>query len=128
MGSGALHVSYVVPSPPPQSNPYFKKKLNNRIDLHYHHSTLSTFIRADFADNEQIEELLAWTHPHLESPSESTAPSDVVFTEAENAAMLRLPRKECKCLSFYLQKQLERSLSFLTIKTSPHPKKHTTST
>ncbi|KAI9508836.1 SHQ1-domain-containing protein [Russula earlei] len=44
---------------------------------------------ADYADNEQMEELLAWTHPHLESPSTS-----VVFTEAENAAMLRLPRKE----------------------------------
>lgn len=49
------------------------------------------FFRADFADNEQLEELIAWTHPHLESPSTT----GVVFTEAENATMLRLPRKEC---------------------------------
>jgi len=48
-------------------------------------------IRADFADNEQIEELIVWTHPHLESSSTTS----VVFTEAENATMLRLPRKEC---------------------------------
>ncbi|KAH9967827.1 SHQ1-domain-containing protein [Russula dissimulans] len=47
------------------------------------------YYTADYADNEQIEELVAWTHPHLESPS-----TRVVFTEAENAAMLRLPRKE----------------------------------
>jgi protein SHQ1 len=48
------------------------------------------FIRADFSDNEQIEDLIAWTHPHLESLS-----TPVLFTEAENATMLRLPRKEC---------------------------------
>jgi hypothetical protein len=54
------------------------------------------FIRADFADNEQIEELLAWTHPHLGSSSAAPSPNAVIFTEAENLAMLRLPRKECK--------------------------------
>ncbi|KAI9457808.1 SHQ1-domain-containing protein [Lactarius psammicola] len=47
---------------------------------------------ADFADSEQIEELLAWTHPYLD-PSASSV-GDVVFTEAENATMLRLPRRE----------------------------------
>lgn len=86
MGSGTLHVRRT-----------FFPKVTIK-SLHY----LSCFIRADFADNEQIEELLAWTHPHLESPS--AAPSSVVFTEAENAAMLRLPRKECKCISSYFQK------------------------
>ena len=106
MGSGALHVSYVVPFPSPQNNQISRKQNNNHTDLQYRSSTLSTFIRADFADNEQIEELLAWTHPHLESPSDSTAPSDVVFTEAENAAMLRLPRKECKCLPFIFRNSL----------------------
>ncbi|KAI0303359.1 SHQ1 protein-domain-containing protein [Multifurca ochricompacta] len=45
---------------------------------------------ADFADDDQIEELLAWMHPHLEPPSANI----VIFTEAENAAMLRLHRKE----------------------------------
>jgi protein SHQ1 len=49
--------------------------------------------RADFADSEQIEELLAWTHPYLDPSSSSVG--DVVFTEAENATMLRLPRREC---------------------------------
>jgi hypothetical protein len=49
--------------------------------------------RADFADTEQIDQLLEWTHPHLdENAAHATITS---FTEAENAAMLRLPRKEC---------------------------------
>lgn len=47
--------------------------------------------RADYADSEQIEELLTWTHPYLSS----SAGDVVVFTEAENATMLRLPRREC---------------------------------
>lgn len=47
---------------------------------------------ADFADSEQIEQLLAWTHPYLDPSSFSVG--DVVFTEAENATMLRLPRRE----------------------------------
>jgi hypothetical protein len=64
--------------------------------LHHRLSTHPTLIRADFADNEQIEELLAWTHPHLESSSTTPSPNAVIFTEAENLAMLRLPRKECK--------------------------------
>lgn len=58
--------------------------------------TLRLLNRADFADSEQIEELLAWTHPYLD-PSSSVG--DVVFTDAENATMLRLPRRECTYLS-----------------------------
>jgi protein SHQ1 len=53
-------------------------------------------LRADFADSEQIEELLAWTHPYLSSSAD-----EVVFTEAENATMLRLPRRECTCTYRY---------------------------
>jgi protein SHQ1 len=64
--------------------------------LHHRLILPSTLIRADFADNEQIEELLAWTHPHLESSSAAPSPNAIIFTEAENLAMLRLPRKECK--------------------------------
>lgn len=60
------------------------------------HHLAPTFIRADFADHEQIEELLTWTHPHLESSPTAPGPYAVIFTEAENLAMLRLPRKECK--------------------------------
>ncbi|KAI0255359.1 SHQ1 protein-domain-containing protein [Lactifluus subvellereus] len=63
------------------------------------------YYMADFADAEQIEELLAWTHPHLES----AAP--VIFTEAENAAMLRLPRKE------YLASPRETRDIYLTLLT-----------
>jgi hypothetical protein len=43
-----------------------------------------------------IEELLAWTHSHLESSSAAPSPNAVNFTEAKNLAMLHLPRKECK--------------------------------
>lgn len=46
--------------------------------------------RADYVDDEYIQELLHWRHPH-------TAPAeDFHYTEQENAAMLRLPRKECE--------------------------------
>jgi hypothetical protein len=87
MGSGALHVR----------RPSNGKKIGIPCSLHHRLSTHPTFIRADFADNEQIEELLAWTHPHLESSSSAAPrPNAVIFTEAENLAMLRLPRKECK--------------------------------
>ena len=49
----------------------------------------SFFCRADFADDEYIQELIRWTHPH-------TIPQvDFQYTESENMAMLRLPRKEC---------------------------------
>jgi hypothetical protein len=74
-------------------------------------------IRADFADNEQIEELLAWTHPHLESSSSAApSPNAVIFTEAENLAMLRLPRKECKnayTISFISMMTTTNSNNFL---------------
>jgi len=63
-------------------------------------------------DNEQIEELLAWTHPHLESSSlAAPSPNAVIFTEAENLAMLRLPRKE------YLASPQETHNLYLTLLT-----------
>lgn len=46
--------------------------------------------RADYADDSYIQELLHWTHPHLHP-----TPADVEFTDAEQLAMLNLPRREC---------------------------------
>ena len=46
--------------------------------------------RADYMDDEYIQELLVWEDPELVGDSEC------VFTESENAKMLNLPRKECK--------------------------------
>ncbi|KAG6831306.1 hypothetical protein H0H92_011513 [Tricholoma furcatifolium] len=46
------------------------------------------YYMADYADDEYIRELLTWKHPHTDH-SESFQ-----YTEEENAAMLRLPRKE----------------------------------
>ncbi|KAH9039407.1 SHQ1-domain-containing protein [Lactarius hengduanensis] len=63
---------------------------------------------ADFADSEQIEELLAWTHPYLD-PSSSVG--DVVFTEGENATMLCLPRRE------YIASPQETRALYLTLVT-----------
>ncbi|KAH9057090.1 SHQ1-domain-containing protein [Lactarius deliciosus] len=63
---------------------------------------------ADFADSEQIEELLAWTHPYLD-PSSSAG--DIVFTEGENATMLRLPRRE------YIASPQETRALYLTLAT-----------
>ncbi|KAH9001776.1 SHQ1-domain-containing protein [Lactarius akahatsu] len=63
---------------------------------------------ADFADSEQIEELLAWTHPYLAS---SSSVGDVVFTDGENATMLRLPRRE------YIASPQETRALYLTLVT-----------
>ncbi|KIP01723.1 hypothetical protein PHLGIDRAFT_123107 [Phlebiopsis gigantea 11061_1 CR5-6] len=43
---------------------------------------------ADFADDDYIQELIRWTHPH------TVAQTDFAYTEEENLVMLRLPRKE----------------------------------
>ena len=53
--------------------------------------TLSRFLqlfRADYADDEYIQELIAW-----EDPANSSV---VVYTEDEKMEMLGLPRKECR--------------------------------
>ena len=59
--------------------------------LHFVNHML-TASRADYADDEYIQELIHWTHPF------SDLPSDFQFTEQENLAMLKLPRKECEHL------------------------------
>ena len=41
-----------------------------------------------------IQEILDWEHPYLVDNG------DVLFTEGENMAMLRLPRKECELTEF----------------------------
>ncbi|KAI0361895.1 SHQ1-domain-containing protein [Trametes cingulata] len=43
---------------------------------------------ADYADDEYIQELIAWPNPHL------TSSDAFQYTEEENLTMLRLPRKE----------------------------------
>ncbi|KAI0781128.1 SHQ1-domain-containing protein [Trametes elegans] len=43
---------------------------------------------ADYADDEYIQELIAWPNPH------ATGTEDFQYTEKENLTMLRLPRKE----------------------------------
>jgi hypothetical protein len=83
--------------------------LQNRL------STPPAFNRADYADSEQIEDLLSWTHPHLESSFDSGPPGPkvVTFTESENAAMLRLPRKECKTqISFHFHDDKKLNFCF----------------
>lgn len=43
-------------------------------------------------DDEYIQELIAWTHPHISDQN------PFQYTDKENMAMLRLPRKECSSL------------------------------
>ncbi|CDO70721.1 hypothetical protein BN946_scf184798.g36 [Trametes cinnabarina] len=43
---------------------------------------------ADYADDGYIQELIAWLNPH------TTSTEELQYTEKENLAMLRLPRKE----------------------------------
>ncbi|KAJ3763760.1 SHQ1 protein-domain-containing protein [Lentinula raphanica] len=45
------------------------------------------YYMADFADDDYIQELILWEHPHLSD-------ANTAFNEKENAAMLNLPRKE----------------------------------
>jgi len=52
-------------------------------------------LRADFMDDEYIRELLHWEHPYI------CDHNPVQYTEKENLAMLRLPRKECLCCSAF---------------------------
>jgi protein SHQ1 len=51
---------------------------------------LSVIFSADFMDDEYIEELLTWGHPHIVANMKSFE-----YSEKENAEILRLPRKEC---------------------------------
>ncbi|KIY51073.1 SHQ1-domain-containing protein [Fistulina hepatica ATCC 64428] len=46
------------------------------------------YYMADFADDDYIQEMIRWEHPHAQSSG------DVEFNEKEKLAMLRLPRKE----------------------------------
>jgi len=45
--------------------------------------------RADFIDDDEIQEYIQWIHPHISHDD------PVEYTEKEKAEMLRLPRKEC---------------------------------
>ena len=53
----------------------------------------TVFNRADYADDEYIQELLAWRNPH------TVQTDDFKYSEKENMAMLNLPRKECELSS-----------------------------
>jgi protein SHQ1 len=45
--------------------------------------------RADFMDDEYIQDLLEWSHPYISNRNV------IEYTEKEIMEMLRLPRKEC---------------------------------
>lgn len=67
---------------------YYMQVYHSCVTAHW--LTRLSVSRADYVDDEYIQELLHWRHPH-------TAPAeDFSYTEEENAAMLRLPRKECE--------------------------------
>ncbi|KAH8117495.1 SHQ1-domain-containing protein [Phellopilus nigrolimitatus] len=53
------------------------------------------YYMADFVDDEYIQEIIAY-RPPPEAPCSPDLSNPLVFTEEENAEMLRLPRKECK--------------------------------
>lgn len=66
-----------------------------QILLHVHHAY--ELIRADFADDEHIRDVIAYMPP-LEAAFSSELCEPAVFSETENADMLQLPRKECEWL------------------------------
>ena len=51
---------------------------------------VNILIRADFMDDEYIQDLLEWVHPYISNQSV------IEYTEKENMEMLRLPRRECQ--------------------------------
>lgn len=57
--------------------------------------------RANYAEDEEIQELLQRTHSHVTAPA-----GTFQYTETENATMLRLPRKECSPLPLMLTARL----------------------
>ena len=46
--------------------------------------------RADMMDDDYIQELIQWSHPHISDHE------PFQFTEKEKLAMLSLPKKECQ--------------------------------
>ena len=106
MGRRTLHVG------PPTRSLWFPSNILNTV-----------LRRADFADDEYIRELTAWSHPH------ATSTDEFQYTEKENLVMLRLPRKECTrithssrvpnaCLTFH-HHQISPPLHRHTSYTSP---------
>ncbi|KAG7092282.1 hypothetical protein E1B28_008644 [Marasmius oreades] len=73
--------------------------------LHEDEKWDSEHYMADFAEDEYIQELIKWRHPHTEGPV------DPKFAEKENAMMLNLPRKE------YLPSQRQTHNLYLTLLT-----------
>ncbi|KAL9714822.1 hypothetical protein Ac2012v2_001482 [Leucoagaricus gongylophorus] len=62
------------------------------------------YYMADYVDDEYIQGLLKWKHPEI-------AKEEVIYTEQENLAMLRLPRKE------YLTTPIQTHYLYLTLVT-----------
>lgn len=60
--------------------------------FHVHQSALSLCFwnnRADFMNDEEIQDLIAWKSPFVSIDDE------VEFTQEEKDTMLKLPRKQC---------------------------------
>jgi protein SHQ1 len=68
-----------------------RRALHVRFLFCFGPSVLLNSNRADYVDDECIQELLAWRHPY-------SIESDFQYTEEENMTMLRLPRKECELI------------------------------
>lgn len=49
-----------------------------------------TIRRADFINDEEIQDIIRWQHPYTPKASPSHE-----FTEQQKVTILRLPRKEC---------------------------------
>jgi len=58
---------------------------------------------ADYADDEQMQELLTWVHPHIANTK------DVIYTDEEKLTMIQLPRKE------YLASPLQNRCIYQTL-------------
>lgn len=57
--------------------------------------------RADFADDDAIQDLISYEFPQ-ESPFSELSTSPITFTDEEDLIMFRLPSKECKYTSIHL--------------------------
>lgn len=80
MGSGVLPVSLS-----PRSVGVLRR--SERVA----HTLVPLVARADYVKDEDIQKLIQWKSPY----DLSNEQQDVEFTDDENAAILRLPRKAC---------------------------------
>ena len=65
----------------------------------YTRTTLTLTYRADYGDDEWIQELISFVFPPS-APCAHATDEQIIFTPEEDLQMLRLPQKECEIITY----------------------------